>query len=74
MSWAKSSFWSITVSHSTSQQVLWHISEHKVLVNTKSLISPIHLLCQLPLVSYIHIWEEPSKTGVTTHIVLADLS
>lgn len=73
MSWAKSSFWSITVSHSTSQQVLWHISEHKVLVNTKSLISPIHLLCQLPLVSYIHIWEESSKTDVTTHIVLADL-
>lgn len=24
MPWEKSSFWSITVSHSTSQQVLWH--------------------------------------------------
>lgn len=56
MPWEKSSFWSITVSHSTSEQVLWHRQVFSTSVNTKSLILCIHLLCQLPLVAYTQIY------------------
>lgn len=50
------SCWSVTASHFSYQQVLQRRQVSSTSINTKSLTSPIHLFCQLSLVSRTHIY------------------
>lgn len=45
MTWEKPSFWAIMASCFSYQEVLWCRQVSSMSINTKSLISPIHLFC-----------------------------
>ena len=75
VAWEKSSFWSIMASHFSCQEVPWHRQVSSTSINTKSLILPIHLFCQLSLVSYICIYLGGTQQDRCNHahVLLADL-